>query len=65
MREREEALLSALIEGDNIADLFAEYQAARIPFAQQLREEPWGASTFIVLDPDSNWICFTGPPPDL
>ena len=39
VREREEALLSALIRVDIIADLFAEYQAARIPFAQQLRED--------------------------
>jgi hypothetical protein len=26
-----------------------------------LKEEPWGARTFIVLDPDGNLILFAGP----
>jgi len=59
VREREE-LLSAFVEVDNINTLFAEYKAAEVEFAQPLRKEPWGASTFIVLDPDGNRICFAG-----
>jgi catechol 2,3-dioxygenase-like lactoylglutathione lyase family enzyme len=60
VREREEGLLSAVVEVSNLDGLFAEYQAAGVEFAQLLRKEPWGASTFIVLDPVGNWICFTG-----
>ena len=59
VREREE-LLSAFVDVENIKGLFAEYKAARVDFAQPLRKEPWGASAFIVLDPDGNWICFAG-----
>ena len=60
VREREEALLSAFLDVDNIKGLFAEYKAAGVAFAQPLRKEPWGASAFTVLDPDGNWIYFAG-----
>jgi catechol 2,3-dioxygenase-like lactoylglutathione lyase family enzyme len=60
VREREDGLLSAFVGVDNVKDLFAEYKAAGVDFAQRLRKEPWGASAFIVLDPDGNWICFAG-----
>lgn len=60
VREREDGLLSAFVGVDNVKDLFAEYKAAGVDFAQPLRKEPWGASAFIVLDPDGNWICFAG-----
>ena len=60
VREREDGLLSAFLEVDNIRSLFAEYKAAGVDFVQPLRKEPWGASAFIVLDPDGNWICFAG-----
>jgi catechol 2,3-dioxygenase-like lactoylglutathione lyase family enzyme len=60
VREREDSLLSAFVGVDNVKDLFAEYKAAGVDFAQPLRKEPWGASAFIVLDPDGNWICFAG-----
>ena len=59
VRAREE-LLSAFVDVDNIKSLFVEYKAAGVDFAQPLRKEPWGASAFIVLDPDGNWICFAG-----
>jgi catechol 2,3-dioxygenase-like lactoylglutathione lyase family enzyme len=59
-REREDGLLSAFIGVDNVQSLFGEYKAAGVEFAQPLRKEPWGASAFIVLDPDGNWICFAG-----
>ena len=60
VREREEGLLSAFLDVDNIKGLFAEYKAAGVDFVQPLRKEPWGGSAFTVLDPDGNWICFAG-----
>ena len=59
IREKE-GLLSAFLEVNNIKGLFAEYKAAGVTFVHPLRKEPWGASAFIVLDPDGNWICFAG-----
>ena len=60
IRDREEGLLSAFVEVDNLQGLFAEYRAAGVDFAHPLRKEPWGMSAFTVLDPDGNWICFAG-----
>ncbi len=63
IRQREE-LLSASITIDSAADikaLFLEYQAAEIALHQTLKTQPWGARTFIVLDPDGNLILFAGP----
>jgi catechol 2,3-dioxygenase-like lactoylglutathione lyase family enzyme len=63
IRERE-CLLSAsitLATAEEITDLFLSYQAAHVPFAQSLRNEPWQAKTFIVKDPDGNLILFAGP----
>jgi catechol 2,3-dioxygenase-like lactoylglutathione lyase family enzyme len=60
VREREDGLLSAFLDVDNIKGLFAEYKAAGVDFAHPLRKEPWGGSAFIVLDPDGNCICFAG-----
>jgi len=58
VREREEGLLSAFLDVENIKGLFAEYKAAGVDFFQPLRKEPWGGSAFVVLDPDGNCICF-------
>jgi catechol 2,3-dioxygenase-like lactoylglutathione lyase family enzyme len=60
VREREDGLLSAFLDVDNIKGLFAEYKAAGVDFAHPLRKEPWGGSAFTVLDPDGNCICFAG-----
>lgn len=63
IRQREE-LLSAAITLDSAADikaLFLEYKAAGITFHQKLKTQPWGARTFIVLDPNGNLILFAGP----
>lgn len=59
IREREQ-LLSAFLAVDNVKSLFAEYKAAEVEFVQRLKKEPWGASAFIVRDPDGNWLCFAG-----
>jgi catechol 2,3-dioxygenase-like lactoylglutathione lyase family enzyme len=63
IRERE-GLLSAsltLASSDEVKQLFLTYQAAGVRFSQTLKKEPWGARTFIVLDPDGNLILFAGP----
>lgn len=56
----EEQLLSAFLDVENIKGLFTEFKAAGVDFVQPLRKEAWGASAFIVRDPDNNWICFAG-----
>lgn len=63
IRQRAE-LLSASITLDSAADikqLFLDYQAAGVAFHQTLKTQPWGARTFILLDPDGNLILFAGP----
>jgi catechol 2,3-dioxygenase-like lactoylglutathione lyase family enzyme len=66
IRKREH-LLSASITvatANEIEQLFASYQAAGVSFHQELKQEPWGARTFIVSDPDENLILFAGPDAD-
>jgi catechol 2,3-dioxygenase-like lactoylglutathione lyase family enzyme len=63
VRERED-LVSASItvaSAEEIEQLFGEYQAAGVAMHQALRDEPWGAKTFVVKDPDGNLILFAGP----
>jgi uncharacterized glyoxalase superfamily protein PhnB len=63
IREREHLLSASLTvaTADDIKQLFLSYQATGVRFLQTLKKEPWGASTFIVLDPDGNLILFAGP----
>jgi len=63
IREREGLLSATLTLGTaaEIKELFLSYQAAAVPFGQTLKKEPWGARTFIVVDPDGNHILFAGP----
>jgi catechol 2,3-dioxygenase-like lactoylglutathione lyase family enzyme len=63
IREREQ-LLAASITVDSpteLKQLFLQYQAAGVDFFQTLKQEPWGARTFIVRDPDGNLLLFGGP----
>jgi uncharacterized glyoxalase superfamily protein PhnB len=63
VREREE-LLGCSMTVDSAAEikrLFLQYQQAGVDFFQTLRQEPWGARTFIVRDPDGNLLLFAGP----
>jgi uncharacterized glyoxalase superfamily protein PhnB len=60
VRERDE-LLSASINVGNAAAiraLFQEFSAAGVDFYRPLKQEPWGARTFIVRDPDGNLLMF-------
>ena len=64
IREREQ-LLAASMTLDSAAEirqLFVKYQSAGVDFQQTLKQEPWGARTFIVRDPDGNLLLFAGPP---
>lgn len=63
IREREHLLSASLTvaTADEIKQLFLTYQAAGVPFHQTLKKEPWGARTFVVMDPDGNLILFAGP----
>jgi catechol 2,3-dioxygenase-like lactoylglutathione lyase family enzyme len=63
IRQREHLLSASitLASVDEIKRLFLAYQAADVPLAQSLRNEPWQAKTFIVNDPDGNLILFAGP----
>jgi catechol 2,3-dioxygenase-like lactoylglutathione lyase family enzyme len=63
-RRDRESLLSADMGVDTQAEikhLFREFQLAGVAFFQTLRQEPWGANTFIVEDPDGNLLLFAGP----
>ena len=62
IREREHLLSASLTaaSADQIQQLFSSYQAAGVHFSQALKKEPWGATTFIVRDPDGNLILFAG-----
>lgn len=57
-RRAREAFLSASITVDDIERLYAEFIAAGVTFHQGLRNEPWGARTFIVKAPDGNLLLF-------
>jgi uncharacterized glyoxalase superfamily protein PhnB len=63
IREREHLLSASLTVATSgeIKQLFLSYQAAGVRFRQTLKNEPWGARTFIVQDPDGNLILFAGP----
>ncbi len=63
VRDREE-LLSAVMTvetADEIKQLFLEFQSAGVQFHQTLKKQPWGATNFIVKDPDGNLLLFAGP----
>jgi catechol 2,3-dioxygenase-like lactoylglutathione lyase family enzyme len=63
VRKREH-LLSASITvatANEIEQLFLNYHAAGVSFHQALKKESWGASTFVVEDPDENLLLFAGP----
>jgi catechol 2,3-dioxygenase-like lactoylglutathione lyase family enzyme len=63
IREREQ-LLSASITvstAGQIEQLFIDFESAGVRFHQALKNEPWGARTFVVVDSDGNLILFAGP----
>jgi catechol 2,3-dioxygenase-like lactoylglutathione lyase family enzyme len=63
IREREQLLSATLTLATKVEinQLFLNYQGVGVRFQQTLKQEPWGARTFIVVDPDGNLILFAGP----
>jgi catechol 2,3-dioxygenase-like lactoylglutathione lyase family enzyme len=63
IREREQLLAASLTvaRAAELRRLFVQYQAAGVDFLQTMKQEPWGARTFIVRDPDGNLLLFAGP----
>lgn len=57
-REDEADVLMANIPVHGIKRLYLELRTRGVDFAQTLKEEPWGATDFIVRDPDGNLLCF-------
>jgi catechol 2,3-dioxygenase-like lactoylglutathione lyase family enzyme len=63
VRERE-SLLSASIavaSAGEIEQLARDFGSAGVRFHQDVKQEPWGATTFVVIDPDGNLMLFAGP----
>ena len=59
-----EQLLSADMVVDTAAEieqLYLEFQEAGVEFQQALMRQPWGATNFVVRDPDGNLLLFAGP----
>ena len=59
-----EGLLSASITiatASEVKQLYLAYQSSEVTFQQTLKREPWGATTFVVSDPDGNLLLFAGP----
>ena len=63
IREREQLLAASMTLGSaaEIRQLFLQYQATGVDFQHTLKQEPWGARTFILRDPDGNLLLFAGP----
>jgi catechol 2,3-dioxygenase-like lactoylglutathione lyase family enzyme len=57
IRERED-LLAAQIGVAGVGALYDEFKAAGAVFHQGLKRHPWGATDFVVRDPDGNLISF-------
>jgi catechol 2,3-dioxygenase-like lactoylglutathione lyase family enzyme len=55
---REESLILAAIEVQDVQRLFDEYERRGVEFAQRLASQDWGGTDFHVRDPDGNVISF-------
>jgi uncharacterized glyoxalase superfamily protein PhnB len=54
----EEDLLATAISVSEVKSLFLEFKDSGAEFHQTLKRQPWGASDFIVKDPDGNLLNF-------
>jgi len=57
IRERED-LLAAQVGVAGVGALYEAFKAAGATFHQGLERHPWGATDFVVKDPDGNLISF-------
>ncbi len=60
LRDREQYLTANILlsTGQELKQLFAEFEAKDVEFLQTLKKQPWGGMDFIVKDPDGNLIDF-------
>ncbi|HLJ88775.1 MAG TPA: VOC family protein [Candidatus Angelobacter sp.] len=56
--EQEGSLICVFIEVSNLQDLFKEFEARNVEFAQKPTKQAWGGTDFHVRDPDGNVLCF-------
>ncbi len=63
VRERERLLAASITvaKGGEIDQVHARLHANGVRIVQAPRDEPWGARTLIVADPDGNLILFAAP----
>jgi uncharacterized glyoxalase superfamily protein PhnB len=52
--------LTANIPVHGVEALYKELRIRGVDLAQPLKEQPWGATDFLVRDPDGNLLCFAG-----
>jgi uncharacterized glyoxalase superfamily protein PhnB len=55
---REESLILATIETDDVRALYSAFEATDADLVQRLVQQPWGGLDFQVRDPDGNRISF-------
>jgi catechol 2,3-dioxygenase-like lactoylglutathione lyase family enzyme len=55
---REVSLILATIEVSDVQELFEEFRARGVDFAQMPAKQTWGGTDFHVRDPDGNVISF-------
>jgi catechol 2,3-dioxygenase-like lactoylglutathione lyase family enzyme len=59
---REESLIVATIEVDDVRALFDEFQSRGVVFAQKVTKQNWGGTDFHVRDLDGNAVSFVSFP---
>jgi uncharacterized glyoxalase superfamily protein PhnB len=55
---REESLIVATVEVDDVHALSAEFRKRGAPIVQEIVKQPWGGTDFQIRDPDGNAISF-------
>jgi catechol 2,3-dioxygenase-like lactoylglutathione lyase family enzyme len=58
LAQREVSLILASIEVSALQELFEEFKARGVEFAQTPTKHPWGGTDFHVRDPDGNTFSF-------
>ena len=55
---REEQLICATIQVEDVVALHADFAARGVAFSHPLTKQPWGGTDFHVADPDGNAVSF-------
>ena len=54
----EDSLITATIEVDDVAALFAEFQPRHVGIVQPPTKQPWGGTDMLVREPGGNMVSF-------